>query len=170
MAYASWSVIFGEVPTAAKWNILGTNDASFNDGTGIGTAVVNSTSLKEAFFRGRKQENTTDSQPTGLTVQFGWGYMVGTGTDDMGETVTFPTAFSAAPPLVLTGYLSARTTASGAPDTIDDFNASISADSIATSSVNITTTNFGVRFNRSDAATFANTNNWGYSWLAIGAV
>jgi hypothetical protein len=35
MAYASWSVVFGEQPTAAKWNILGTNDASFNNGTGI---------------------------------------------------------------------------------------------------------------------------------------
>lgn len=30
MAYASWSVVFGEQPSAAKWNILGTNDAEFN--------------------------------------------------------------------------------------------------------------------------------------------
>lgn len=35
MSYASWSVSYGEQPSAAKWNILGTNDASFNDGTGI---------------------------------------------------------------------------------------------------------------------------------------
>ena len=35
MTYVAWSVTFGEQPTAAKWNILGTNDASFNDGTGI---------------------------------------------------------------------------------------------------------------------------------------
>lgn len=35
MAYSAWSVVFGEQPSAAKWNILGTNDASFNDGTGI---------------------------------------------------------------------------------------------------------------------------------------
>lgn len=35
MAYASWSVVYGETPSASKWNILGTNDASFNDGTGI---------------------------------------------------------------------------------------------------------------------------------------
>lgn len=40
MAYASWSVVFGEQPSAAKWNILGTNDASFNDGTGIGDGVI----------------------------------------------------------------------------------------------------------------------------------
>lgn len=42
MAYASWSVVFGEQPSAAKWNILGTNDASFNDGTGIGAVLTNS--------------------------------------------------------------------------------------------------------------------------------
>lgn len=42
MAYASWSVVFGEQPSAAKWNILGTNDASFNDGTGIGAVLKNS--------------------------------------------------------------------------------------------------------------------------------
>lgn len=40
MAYASWSVVFGEQPSAAKWNILGTNDASFNDGTGLNTGSV----------------------------------------------------------------------------------------------------------------------------------
>lgn len=40
MAYVAWSVVFGEQPSAAKWNILGTNDASFNDGTGIGAGVI----------------------------------------------------------------------------------------------------------------------------------
>ena len=40
MAYASWSVVYGEQPSAAKWNILGTNDASFNDGTGIADGAV----------------------------------------------------------------------------------------------------------------------------------
>lgn len=40
MAYASWSVVFGEQPSASKWNILGTNDASFNDGTGLPNGVT----------------------------------------------------------------------------------------------------------------------------------
>lgn len=31
MAYTAWSVVFGEQPTAAKWNQLGTNDAGFKD-------------------------------------------------------------------------------------------------------------------------------------------
>ena len=35
MAYTAWSVVYGEQPTAAKWNQLGTNDAGFKDGTNI---------------------------------------------------------------------------------------------------------------------------------------
>ena len=46
MTYVAWSVTFGEQPTAAKWNILGTNDASFNDGTGIGTSAIDSDNLQ----------------------------------------------------------------------------------------------------------------------------
>jgi hypothetical protein len=42
MAYASWSVVFGEQPSAAKWNTLGTNDAYFN--TQIGSGFSSSTS------------------------------------------------------------------------------------------------------------------------------
>jgi hypothetical protein len=45
MAYSSWSVVFGEQPSATKWNILGTNDASFNDGTGIGSATITADKL-----------------------------------------------------------------------------------------------------------------------------
>lgn len=51
MAYTAWSVVFGEQPTAAKWNQLGTNDASFNDGTGISSLEFGSghTSLKNDY-------------------------------------------------------------------------------------------------------------------------
>lgn len=35
MAYTPWSVVYGEQPSATKWNILGQNDASFADGSGI---------------------------------------------------------------------------------------------------------------------------------------
>lgn len=38
MAYASISFSFGEQPSAAKWNILGTNDAYFDSLIGSGTA------------------------------------------------------------------------------------------------------------------------------------
>ena len=40
MSYQVWSVVFGEQPSASKWNILGSNDASFNDGTGIAAEAI----------------------------------------------------------------------------------------------------------------------------------
>lgn len=40
MAYTAWSVVYGEQPTAAKWNQLGTNDAGFKDGTNIDTGAI----------------------------------------------------------------------------------------------------------------------------------
>ncbi len=49
MAYASWSVVFGEQPSASKWNILGTNDASFNDGTGIANMSMSTTSVSNPY-------------------------------------------------------------------------------------------------------------------------
>ena len=55
MAYQSWSVVFGEQPSASKWGILGTNDASFNDGTGI--------------FGLKKDLLTTDSNPYKFRVR-----------------------------------------------------------------------------------------------------
>lgn len=52
MAYAAWSVVFGEQPSAAKWNILGTNDASFNDGTGIADATITPSKRTGGFKAG----------------------------------------------------------------------------------------------------------------------
>lgn len=40
MAYTAWSVVFGEQPSAAKWNILGTNDAGFKDGSNIDPSAI----------------------------------------------------------------------------------------------------------------------------------
>lgn len=78
MAYASWSVVFGEQPTASKWNILGTNDASFNDGTGIGTNAIAAASLKTSAIKLGYAEitasisgvatSTSDVDMTGVTV------------------------------------------------------------------------------------------------------
>lgn len=46
--YTAWSVVFGETPSASKWNLLGSNDASFNDGSGIGAVIGNAHLLPTA--------------------------------------------------------------------------------------------------------------------------
>jgi hypothetical protein len=48
MSYQAWSVVFGEQPSASKWNILGTNDAGFNDGTAIGDDAIISRHIADA--------------------------------------------------------------------------------------------------------------------------
>lgn len=45
MPYTLWSVIFGEQPTAAKWNQLGENDAGFKSGANIDAAAITSEHL-----------------------------------------------------------------------------------------------------------------------------
>lgn len=55
MPYASWSVVFGEQPSAAKWNILGTNDAYF------------SSYIDRAGFPIQRVGNSTTAVATGTT-------------------------------------------------------------------------------------------------------
>jgi hypothetical protein len=38
--YYAWAVTAGEQPTTAYWNILGTNDASFNSGAGFNDGLI----------------------------------------------------------------------------------------------------------------------------------
>jgi hypothetical protein len=51
MGYSADSFSAGEQPTTAKWNKLWSNDASFNDGTGIASLEIGSghTSLKNDY-------------------------------------------------------------------------------------------------------------------------
>jgi hypothetical protein len=72
MAYASWSVTFGEQPSAAKWNILGTNDASFNDGTGIATNAITAAKLSTSAIKlGSTTFGSSTSSVTAVAITGG---------------------------------------------------------------------------------------------------
>lgn len=112
MAYASWSVVFGEQPSAAKWNILGTNDASFNDGTGLGTNVINDSSLKYGKVRTRQGGSATNWQTSGTTTYDykGTNTFIQCGTLAITSNpiaVTFPTAFNQVPIVVASSITAA---------------------------------------------------------------
>lgn len=64
MAYASWSVVFGEQPSAAKWNILGTNDSTFN--TLLGTYGVRNPYCFRAYASGNT--TLTDNTPVKISL------------------------------------------------------------------------------------------------------
>lgn len=85
MAYSSWSVSFNEQPSAAKWNILGTNDASFNDGTGIGASAITPEKLLTGTGTSWAWQSWTPTY-TNLTVGNG---TVTAKYCQIGKTVTF---------------------------------------------------------------------------------
>src|SRR5947209_8007473 len=61
MGYNAISFSAGEQPTTAKWNILGSNDSSFNDGTGIANGAILSTHLK---LTGTQNASVTTGEST----------------------------------------------------------------------------------------------------------
>lgn len=173
MAYTAWSVVFGEQPTAAKWNQLGENDAGFKTGDNIDDnailarhildGVVTSPKLAEAFVRSRYQSNTTNSAPTGLTIQHGWGFMLGDADDTTTEAVTFPVAFTT----LYSIQVSALGSKSGSdPSGITDF----SSQTMLASAMAPSTTGFTALVADYDGTAIASTVRVGYSWIAIGVV
>lgn len=89
--YAVWSVVSGEQPTVAAWNILGSNDAAFNaaltnNGTGffyIGTALIQYTSASVTISATNTSYSWNINWPKAFnTVGFGFvsvmnGYSLG---------------------------------------------------------------------------------------------
>lgn len=87
MAYQSWSVSFGEQPSAAKWNILGTNDATFDALIGSGTAWTSWTPTWANLTVGNGT-HLSAYQQLGKLVYFRVGFTLGT-TSSVGTGPTF---------------------------------------------------------------------------------
>lgn len=111
MAYTAWSVVYGEQPTAAKWNQLGANDAGFKDGTNIDAAAIVTAKIADANITYAKLLSTIFSgQVTSATnsgtgggdinyinlggIKIAWGttaQVAGTGN----KTMVLPSFFTA---------------------------------------------------------------------------
>jgi hypothetical protein len=103
---------------------------------------------------------------TGLTMQGGWGFVTGNGSNTMTKAITFPTAFTTlvVPPL-LTG-LGGKNSA-GVPTSLSQFvtDYGVAQDWI----VNSPTVNGFTAYNFL-AATLNSNQYSGFSWLAIGII
>lgn len=124
---------------------------------------VTSDKLAEAFFKGRKQQNTTNSDVEGLKVMHGWGFIEGNGTAAIEKTVTFPTTFTSAP-VVIVCALGADT--SGVPVAIGEFTTEIGT-TIGIQASDIEADDFKVSLDRA-TGTYSSGNYHGFSWIAIG--
>lgn len=159
MAYSSWSVVFGEQPSAAKWNILGTNDAQFN------SLVQQNGAGFLALQLVRTQLDTTNSTQSNVMVEHGWGFIStgGGGTSQLTETVTFPTAFDT----LLSLHVGTIGMLSGSdPGTIIALTAASGGDVIG-SAYQPTASTF-VASLKLISGTFAASQRWAYSWTAFG--
>lgn len=136
----------------------------------IADGAVTSTKLAENFLRGRVQANTSNSAPTGLTIQTGWGYITGDGVaGTRTKDVTFPTPFTTLHSLTSgsIGYKSGNP----APTAITDFNTDgPGTDPFSIQSGAVTLSGFRARAAREDAGTWATSDYAGFSWIAIGVV
>lgn len=111
----------------------------------------------------RRQDNTTNSTQNPVAFQSGWAFITGDGaTVNFDKSITFPTAFNAAPVVLITP-LGERDTSD--PTAIGDFvNLTYTARTVA--ATNIATTGFNLRTSFSSAP--ASGRRVGYAWLAIG--
>lgn len=145
--------------TSAQTFLSKTIDGSLNT-----LSSIASTSLVEGYVRGRRQNITTNSTITGQTMQIGWGFQAGTAASFMTISVTFPTAFSSQPIVIVSnpGILSGSN-----PTVIGDLTG-ISGEIVAATS--ITTSGFTVVVATRDNTNLSSTVRYGFAWQAIGPV
>lgn len=151
MAYQSWSVVFGEQPSAAKWNILGSNDSHFNTLFTHDIKTDNNNSLA----------STTISEPV---MKFGWEQVAGNGTSTVTVAVAFPGSAFSTVYSVGQSMLGTTATDSTPGTSITDFEVatggiSVTSDQLTTSGMDVVITSTG---------TLATTRFFAFSWYAIG--
>lgn len=117
-----------------------------------------------------RQDNTTNTYPTEMFIQSGWGFINGDGTNrNLQENVTFPIAFSSAPIVVCTaiGYKNAADP-TGPGDTIG-----VATINFAARSYDVSASAASIQITRSstdgaDPGVLASGTRFMYSWIAIG--
>lgn len=160
MAYTSWSVVFGEQPSAAKWNILGTNDAYFDTSITTLNGLIGSVGTDTVLNNIPYQSNTSNSVRDSVLIQHGYGVIVAGAAASFTETVTFPTAYDSIPIVICCagGDDTAGSTTLGAGGNEDQ--------SFHVRPISVTSTNF-VANGRALANWAASTTQF-YHWISIG--
>jgi len=109
----------------------------------------------------KRQNNTTNTTPANARVETGWGVMVATAANNAQETVTFATAFSTAPIVIVgTGGDHASSTTYG--------DGSLAIKAFYTGSGGISTSGFTAYARTVDATNWTAGNTIFYQWVAIG--
>lgn len=163
-----------DILTAEEMNNLVENIESLATGTAlddssvttnkIANANVTSAKLATNFLKGRFQANTTNSDVSGLTIQQGWGFLSGSGTQASGEAVTLPTAFTS------TNYLVFVTPLGFKIGSDPSSQADVSAAPSIHGNANIASASSFNVYLFDVSTSMGTTTRFAYSWLAIGTV
>lgn len=166
--YTAITFVANEQPTTAKWNLIGSNDSSFNLGTGLEDSTIINRHYAPASISGdkilsygtKRQNDTSNTTETAALVQTGWGVMAYS-SSTVFETITFPTAFVGKPIVVAT--FGGDNPSNGAYGTGGNSVEGIVVGKAHT----ITNTSFIMQLHKSPTGTFASGYAY-YQWIAIG--
>lgn len=140
----------------------------FGAGTGavrphwINSSGTDETIITDASFK--RQNSTTNTSPVGTRMETGWVTLTGTGATTVNKAITFSTAFTSVPIVLVSAAGGALSAGASYPDTIDGF-----ADNINAVSTAQTTTGFKAWLNRSGGGTISSSQSVFLAWMAIGA-
>lgn len=133
---------------------MGTNDASFNDGTGI----------QDKSYQTDNSNSISSTTGSSLKVQRGWGQAAGGGTSNQSEAVTFPEAFTTILGVSIS-YMGQTSGSSAATDITGITN--FTAAPVTTQAYAITTSGFTAAMYLATGS-FSGTRYYAYSWQAWG--
>jgi hypothetical protein len=152
---------------ATNGTVYGLSISSGKVGTnGVITASITDsavTGAKIGSYKALRQDDTTNSTETSARVLTGWGVITPGVANSGSETITFVSAFSSRPIIVITSggdNAAATTYGSGAINV---------KDAVIFTAGSITTTNFVASFKVRDASNYAAGNTVFYQWMAIGS-
>ena len=139
------------------------------DTNSLATEAVETAKIKDGAVTGSKitnykivrQNDTTNSTETTSRILTGWGVVTNAINNTQSESVTFNSAFSSAPIVIVT--------CAGDKATNDGYGSGgvNLANGIIPRANAITTTGFNVTLNKADGTNFASGYTW-YTWIAVG--
>lgn len=156
------AVLASNVVTTAK--ILDANVTTAK----IADDNVTSAKLAQTFFKGRYQSSTTNSDQSGITVQFGWGFIAGSGTGVATKAITFPTAYTTPLAVIISsaGYRSGSD-----PTDITQLDDGEGGEIVHRQTFDVITTGFTAKLIAEQGRNLgASTVRYGFTWISFGIV
>lgn len=129
---------------------------------------VTSAKLAQTFFKGRYQSSTTNSDQSGITVQFGWGFIAGNGTGVATKAITFPTAYTTPLAVIISsaGYKSGSD-----PTDITQLDDGEGGEIVHRQTFDVITTGFTAKLIAEQGRNLgASTIRYGFTWISFGIV